>query len=230
MRPVFLLPLLCALLMAAGGAAAQSREGEWLSYRDAYRAMVVFEKYGKAKNLIQHHLQVAPREKGVSTEGVQLALSGKAVQVNLALDATGRTVFPLLKAAYDENAELVLNRNLSQYLLRPRVSIVVRPDGVYEAAELRSACEQSLNFQRYVDPAFRARKCVGVRFAFAHKAGASVRLRRADGETVLPAQDGAPFADDVQDRFRVVVLRFADGDKGQVVTQNAPLAISAVYD
>lgn len=221
------------MLLAAGVATAQVTAGEWVSYRDAYRQMVVFEKYGNAKNFIQHHFQVMPREKGVTLDGVQLTLSGKTIELNLPLDATGRTVFPLLKAAYDENAALLLNRKLGQYRFRPRVSIVVRPDGVYEAADLRAACEQALAYQRHVDSGARMLRCVGVRFAFARKgAEAGVRVRKGEGEQVaLPAADGAAFADDPHDSFRVVNYRFVEGqDKGQVVTQNAPLAIAALFE
>ena len=87
--------VLLALLMTAGTAASQPGAGEWLSYRDAYRAMVVFEKYGKPKNLIQQHLQVLPNEKNVSLEGLELSLNGKSTRLSLPLDPTGRAVFPL---------------------------------------------------------------------------------------------------------------------------------------
>jgi hypothetical protein len=227
------LPAFVAMLLAAGIATAQATAGEWVSYRDAYRQMVVFEKYGKAKNFIQNHYQVMPKEKGMTLDGVQLTLAGKTIQLNLPLDATGRAVFPLLKAAYDENAALVLNRKLGQYTFRPRVSIVVRPDGVYEAADLRIACEQALAYQRHVAGAAGAQRCVGVRFAFVRKgAEAGVRVRKGDsGENPLPAGDGAAFADDPNDSFKVVNYRFADGqDKGQVVTQNAPLSIAALFE
>ncbi|MES2258690.1 MAG: hypothetical protein V4724_09230 [Pseudomonadota bacterium] len=226
--PLFIL----ALLAAAGMACAQAQDGEWVSYRDAYRAMVVFEKYGQPKQFLQHHYQVSPKE-GATLDGVRLTLSGKTTRLDLPLDAAGRAVFPLLKAAYDENAVLALNRKRSQYTFQARVSIVVRPDGVYEAADLRSACEQALNYQRYADgAAYRNRKCVGVRFAFARKAEADVRVRKAghDG-AALPAQDGPAFMDDADDRFRTVNYRFADWpEPGQVVSRNAPLAIAPLYD
>ncbi|RJG15168.1 hypothetical protein D3872_14635 [Massilia cavernae] len=220
------------LLLAAGSGAARAEAGEWVSYRDAYRAMVVFEKYGKPKNYLQNHYQVMPREKGVSLQGVQLSLQGKTVQINLALDPEGRTVFPLLKAAYDENAALVVNRKVSQFVFRPRVSIVVQADGVYEVAELRAACEQALAFQRHVDAAARSRKCVGVRFAFAGMdVDPGVRVRGADkAEALLPAVEGAAFADDPNAQFRVVNYRFADADRGQVVTKNVPLSIAALIE
>lgn len=220
------------MLLAAGAVTAQVQEGEWMSYRDAYRSMVVFEKYGKPKNLIQNHFQVMARDKSVPMDGLQLSLNGKTTQLNLPLDATGRAVFPLLKAAYDDNAALILNRKGGQYAFRSRVSIVVRPDGVYDLAELRAACEQSLNFQRTVDGAAKSRRCVGVRFAFARRGGdVLVKLRKGEGETVLPVLEGAAFADDPYEGFRIVNVRFMEApDKGQVVTQNAPLSIAALVE
>lgn len=231
MKPTRHLLALLALLLAAGPAAAVAIEGEWVSYRDAYRAMVVFEKYGKPKNFLQNHLQVMPREKGVTLEGVQLSLYSKSTQLSLPLDATGRAVFPLLKAAYDENAELVINRKVGQYVFRSRVTIVVRADGVYEMADLRAACEQLLNYQRHIDVSARARRCSGVRFAFARKgAEVVVRQRGAGADHVLPVAEGAAFGDDPNEAFRTVTLQLGEAGGGQVVTQNAPLSIAAVFD
>lgn len=225
--------VLLALLMTAGTAASQPGEGEWLSYRDAYRAMVVFEKYGKPKNLIQQHLQVVPKDKSASTEGLQLTLQGKSTQLDLPLDAIGRARFPLLKAAYDENAVLMLNRGAGQYEFRQRVSIVLQADGVYEVADMRAACEQALSFRRMVDASARTRRCVGVRFVYARAGlGASVRLRTAGGEGVpLPVQDGSAFGDEGNGQFKVVNYRFGEpGDGGQLVTPHAPLAIAPLAE
>jgi hypothetical protein len=173
-----------------------------------------------------------PREKGVPTDGLRLTLQGKSMQLNLPLDPAGRTVFPLLKAAYDENAALMLNRKLSQFVLRPRVSVAIRPDGVYEAAELRAACEQALQYARYADPSARGKQCAGVRFGFAAKGMAPVvRLRNSELVGALPVADGAIWPDDPDDGFRTVLYRFADMQpRGQVVTQDAPLAIAPVFE
>ncbi len=233
MTPSRLVSALSALLLAAGTATAQAQAtaegGAWVSYRDAYRAMVVFDKYGKAKNLIQDHLQVMPRDASVSLDGVRLDLAGSGTGLNLPLDGAGRAVFPLLKAAYDGNAILTLNRPAGQYLFRRRVSIAVRADGVYDGAELRAACEQVLSFERYVDRS-RAGQCVGVRFAFTRAGGEpGVRLRKGDGAlAALPATDGAPFPDDPDARFKIVDYRF--GAPGQVLTRGAPVAIAALIE
>lgn len=221
---------LFALLFTAGSAASAAPGGEWVSYRDAYSAMVKFDKYGKAKHLIQNQYQVMAKDGHAAPEGLLLSLQGKSTSVNLPLDATGRTVFPWSKAAYDENAVLVLNRKVGQYVFRPRVSIIIRPDGVYEAAELRAACEQALAYQRQADSTLRASRCAGVRFVFAKGvADPGVKLRKGV-VTALAAVDGPAFQDDPYQGFRVVNYRFEAGDKAQVATPNVPLAINPVYE
>ncbi|MRV70876.1 hypothetical protein GJ700_03970 [Duganella sp. FT92W] len=218
-----------ALAATVAGAPVHAQDSDWLSYRDAYRGMVAFEKYGKPKQFLQQHYQVGARDGSPLPVDFRLALSGKTMQLNLPLDAVGRAVFPLLKAAYDENAVLTVNRKLGAYVFRPRISIVVRPDGVYEGAELRAACEQALDFQRTVNAAgYRDKHCVGVRFTFAKKPDADVRWK---GGAPLPAVPGPAFPDEAGNAYSVVTVRFdAATDKGQVVSQNAPLAVSPVFE
>jgi len=226
--------LLALLLTAgsAGSAAADVRAGEWVSYRDAYRSMVMFEKYGGPKNLLQNQLEVQPREHGVSLDGVQLVLAGKANQLNLPLDPLGRAVFPLQKAAYDENAALLLNHKGLTFSLRPQVTIAPRADGVYDSAELRAACAQALGYARYVDASQRGRQCVGVRFVFPKKSDVGARVRRGDGrEHPLAVASGPAFAGDADDGFQVVNYRFGpDGERAQVTAYDAPLAIVPVFE
>ena len=229
MRPARQIIASLALLLAAGSAGAQAHDGEAVSYRDAYRAMVVFEKYGGAKNLLVSQLQVLSKERGALADGLLLTLSSRSTQVNLPLDPLGRTVFPLQKAAYDENAALILNRKGLGFSLRPQVSIAVRPDGVYDIAELRAACLQALGFARYVDASQRARQCAGVRFLFPKKAEGGARLRRPDSpEQALPL----PTVE-FDDGFPAASYRFTVGtpaERGQVATFNAPLAILPIFE
>jgi hypothetical protein len=223
--------LLLALCLAAGSCAAQGQESGWVSYRDAYRSMVTFAKYGAAKNFLQNHYQVAPKDPSQSLDGLRLTLSGRTTQLNLPLDATGRTTFPLLKAAYDENAMLVLNRKPGGYTFGPRLSIVARVDGIYEGADLRTACDQALQYLRYTDASYHTRHCAGVRFAFLPKSDASVRVRDPIKESALPASEGPAFDGDANASFRVMIYRFAEWpDKVQVISQNAPVAISPVIE
>lgn len=222
----------CALSLFASCASAQVRAGEWVSYRDAYRAMVVFEKYGGPKTYLQSQLQVAPQDRTTSFDALQLTLAGKTNQVNLPLDALGRTGFPLLKAAYDENLALVLSRRIGVFTVRPRISIALQADGVYEEAELRTACEQALGFARYGDGSLRNRRCGGVRFVFAKRAGeAGVRLQRADGSDVaLAVAGGIAFQGDTDDTFPTVSYRFGNAERAQLMTANPPLAIVPLFE
>ncbi len=233
MKPIQSLVACIILAATAAGMPARAQDSDWISYRDAYRGMVAFEKYGKPKQLLQQHYQVSARDGSPLPADFKLALSGKTVQLTLPLDVVGRAVFPLLKAAYDENAVLTVNRKLGAYLFRPRISIAARADGVYEAAELRAACDQALEFQRTVQPAaYRDRHCVGVRFTFAKKADADVRWKAPGRDsTALPAVAGPAFPDEAGNAYSVVTVRF-DGapDKGQLVSQNAPLAVAPVFE
>lgn len=226
--------LLALLLTAAtnGPAAAQARPGEWVSYRDAYRTMVVFEKYGGPKNLLQNQLEVQARERGASLDGVQLVLAGRTIQLSLPLDPLGRIVFPLQKAAYDENAALLLNRKGMPFAVREQVTIAPRADGVYDSAELRAACAQALGFARYVDASQRGRQCTGVRFVFPKKPDVGAHLRRPDGsEQALAVGNGPAFPGDADDGFPVLNYRFgADNEHAQVTAYQAPLAIVPVFE
>ncbi|MBJ7311723.1 hypothetical protein H7U20_16180 [Rugamonas sp. CCM 8940] len=229
---------MCALLaLAPGRVAAQAVEGgesDWVEYRDAYRQMIWFEKYSKPKQFLLSHYRVRPRDKNASLDGLRLTLNSKAGTLNLALDPLGRAVFPFSKAAYDDNAALTLNRKAGQFRFEGWISIATRADGVYEAADLRLACEQLLAYLRYVgDSGVGGRSCVGVQFSYAHNDGeAEVRLRRADhGQTALPAREGPAFPGDVVGKLRVFVYRFAAmPEGGQVVTRNTPLAIAALLE
>jgi hypothetical protein len=237
MRPTRPFTALLALLLTTGGtgaAAAQARAGagEWVSYRDAYRTMVVFEKYGGPKDLLQNQLEVQAREPGASLDGVRLVLAGKTVQLNLPLDPLGRILFPLQKAAYDENAALLLNRKGLPFAVREQVTIAPRTDGLYDTAELRAACAQALAFARYVDASQRGRQCVGVRFVFPKKADVGARLRRADGsEQPLAVGSGVAFAGDADEDFPVLDYRFGSGGgHGQVMFYQVPLAIVPEFE
>ncbi len=223
----------CVCLFATASLAmaqAPAPASEWASYRDAYRAVVVFEKYGGAKNLLQNQLQLLPRERGVLGEGVQLVLTGKTVQTSLALDALGRGVLPLVKAAYDENAVLAPNRRIGPFSLRARVTIAPQADNTYDTADLRAACEQALAFTRHVDASARTRQCTGVRLVFPKKGvDTSVKLRRAEGEQALAVAPGAAFTGDPDADFPVSNFRFGS-ERAQLITYSAPLAIVPVFE
>lgn len=226
---MFKLLLLClALLPAFAGA---QEDSDWVEYRDAYRQMIWFEKYGKPKQFLQNHFRIRPRDKSVSTDGLRLTLNSKAAHLALPLDALGRAVFPFSKAAYDDNAELTVNRKAGQLKSGAWVSIVTRPDGVYAAADLRAACDQLLAYLRYSGEA-AGKSCAGVQFSYPKNDASQVQFHAAGGAvTMLAAKEGPAFTGDVVATFRVFVYRFAAlPEAGQIVTSSTPLAIAALLE
>lgn len=231
-RRFVLMPLLAVTLPACAQSSAD--DGAWFSYRDTYRAMIRFEKYGQPKQFLENRLQVIAKDKGASLEGAHLTIDGKATHLELPLDALGRTVFPLLKSAYDDNAELRINRPAGSVNLVPRIAISSRPDGIYDAADLRAACGQALDYLRSInDGSAGGKRCTGVVFSYAKGAVKSSVVFRANAESVspLPANDGVPPLPLAGGSYRVFVYRFADWpEKGQVVTDTLPLAIAPWYE
>jgi hypothetical protein len=228
-----LLCVQCVVARAQSGDASEFKDGAWVSYRDSYRKMIGFEKYGGPKQYLQNNIRVSVIDKKSTLDGVKLALEGRKTHLILPLDPVGRAVFPMLKSAYDDNAELRVNRPDSVVKIEYRLSIVTRPDGVYDIGELRSACEQALQFLRYQDTLYYSlKKCVGVAFSYAKEQGDSVlRVNAPDQSSVLlPVADGSVFADDGFAAFKVAQFKFAVApEKGQVMSYNVPLAITALF-
>ncbi|MBR7799385.1 hypothetical protein [Undibacterium fentianense] len=232
-----------AILLASSAsiAAAQSaddairaKDAEWMSYRDAYKSMLWFEKFGKAKNLIQWHLQVFPKDKNISIESLRLHILSKSTHLDLSLDPIGRASLPLLKAAYDENAELVLNQKAGQAGFRFRTSINLRADGIYEIADLRTACEQTLAFQSYMGMTTgTGRKCIGVRFAFAKKdQAAQIEIRQTNQAVqTLTITDNTAVWSETASNLKTGNYLFANAsDKGQIITRTTPLVVIALIE
>lgn len=217
-RSVLTLLLLGALPIAEAG-----NDVAWVSYRDAYRTMLRFEKYGKPKQWLQNQFQLVPRQAGVSVEGLQLHLTSPTLRLALPLDAGLRTRLPFLKAAYDENAVLTLNRDPDQFFYQSLVSVVPRADGVYDLAQVGSACEQVFQYRAYLDASFaHGKRCTGLELIYAPGALATTARFRAPNQEMFPIP---------ATRSGTVAFRWADWPaQGQLVLPTAPLLILALIE
>jgi hypothetical protein len=213
---------------------ADFKNGAWTSYRDAYRKMISFEKYSGAKQFLQNNIRVAIIDKKSSLDGVRLALEGKKTHLNLPLDPVGRAAFPMLKAAYDDNAELRINRADNVVKFEYRISITTRADGIYDIADLHTACDQALHYLRSQDLLnYSLKKCVGVKYSYGKdQSDVSLKVKVGDQLAVtLPITDGSVFSDDPYNAFRVAEFRFSPAtDRGQIVSNDVPLAITALIE
>ena len=225
------LSLLLALASSAA-AWASGDEGAWWSYRDAYRALVKFDKLSQPKHLIQQQLQVQALTANPSVDGLQLRLQGGATDISLALDTALHTRVPLLKTAYDDNAVLRLNRRAQAFGFRVRISILPRPDGSYPVQELRQACEQVLEAQRRVDSEHPpGKRCIGVNLVYGRDTSPLVNWRLGSAQKTLSAVPGPLYPGEADREHAVVPVRWeAGGENALVHTQATPILITAVLE
>ena len=210
-------------------------DAEWSSYRRAYGASAFFERFTRTRPLIQAQMQVRPVGPDAPLSGLSLNLVGAKTRLEIPVDAMGLADVPQLKQAYDEDAVLRLNRPKGLYYFAGRYTIRPRADGVYDAAQLREACEQLIDAQRA--SGYRGRlffkKCVGIKFVYPRgDAAAAVDFKGADGQArALAPVDAHPFEDDSMGLYSVVVYRFADLPRaGRLVPRTAPMAIGTLYE
>ncbi|MFZ6743094.1 hypothetical protein ACO0LC_07725 [Undibacterium sp. JH2W] len=214
---------------------------EWGSYRHAYKAFSFFATYTRTRPLIQAHMQLRPlpNARDASMAGLQLQLVGEKTRLEIAVDALGRASLPILKQAYDEDAVLRLNRPQGQFYFSGRYSIREREDGIYDVAEMRSACEQLLSAQR--ESGYRIRligkKCAGIKFVYAlsnNRSDSKIAINFKDAAQLardLPVSEGSPFEDDSMGKYRVAVYKFSDWPVlGHIIATSKPLAIGTLYD
>ncbi len=241
-----ILPVVLALAAQIAWAAGQDgkpptsveivakRDAEWASYRHAYKAANMFEKHTRTRPLIQAHMQIVPKREGLSVAGMRIQLAGETVTQDIAVDAIGRSTLPMLKAAYDEDAVLRLNRQKGNFRFTGRYSIRENDSGVYGAARLRAACEELIDAQRDSGSRIRllGKKCAGVRFIFAPASAPGVTFRDDKGTaSSIAALDATPFDNTPMGMYKVVTYRFdAWPAQGEVVTAQRPLFIGTHYE
>lgn len=213
---------------------AAERDSEWIAYRDAYKGVANIAKYTRSRPLIQAHMQIRPRQLGLSLDGLRIVLAGATTQVDIPVDGVGRAVVPLLKNAYDEDAVLRLNRRVGHFRFSGRFSIKQRADGVYEAAQLRAACEQLISAQREHGSRFRliGKTCAGIKFVYAPgDRDAAIEVRDGQRVSGIEAVVGEPFESQPIGTYMVATYRFDSWPaQGTVVAPGKLLAIGTLYE
>jgi hypothetical protein len=212
-----------------------SHDTEWGSYRRAYQANAFFERFTRTRPLIQAQMQVRPIAPETSVEGLHLHIVGAATNIDVPVDSIGRADVPQLKQAYDEDAVIRLNREPGIYYFSGRYSIKAREDGIYSAADLRTACEQLISAQR--ESGYRMRlffkKCVGIKFVYplADNTASVDFVSGEDKASSIQAVDGHPFEDNSMGLYKIVTYRFSDWpEQGKLVPKTAPIAIGTLYE
>jgi hypothetical protein len=211
------------------------RDSEWNSYRHAYKAAAFFATFTRSRPLIQAHMQIRLTDKTASLEGLTIRLHGEHTDMMLPVDAIGRTVLPMLKEPYQDDAVLRLNRRKGSYYFSGRYSVRERDDGVYQAADLRAACEQLIDAQRASGYRIRlvGKRCTGIRFVYALSENESPVSVQAPGAApaVLALTEAPAFEGPALVNHKVALYRFGDWPaQGQVLARRRPVAIGTIYE
>ncbi len=205
-----------------------------LYYRSIYQQMLLFEKYGGPKEFIENNYMVTPKDAKSSPDNLTLILTSKTMHLKLSVDHFGRINLPLLKIAYDEDAELILDRKISEYNFKPQINIVVKRDGVYGVNILKIACEQALKYLRYADAnSWRTQKCAGVKFFFAKTDSDAEIAIIGGGHTFrkFKMQSKMIPIETSLDAIKMGRLAFSvRADLGEVHTNTIPLAIVPIFE
>ena len=82
--------------------------------------------------------------KPAQPDGLQLRIAGDKVDMTLPLDADATFVLPRSQEAFDDDADLLLNRKKDQIRWRPRVRTPGVPENARRLGDLRLECEVSV--------------------------------------------------------------------------------------
>jgi hypothetical protein len=74
-------------------------------------------------------------------DGLQLRIAGDKVDIALPIDADGSFVLPRSQEAFDDEADLLLNRKKDQFRWRPRVRTPGLPANARRLGDVRMECE-----------------------------------------------------------------------------------------
>jgi len=209
-----------------------ARNPQWLSYRHAYRAMKAWQAYDKAKDLLLPRLVLYPAAPHGSSKGIQLRLVGKQGSTVIPLDSALRAEIPVDDAAYEEDAELVLNRPSGTYRSKYVLFIADHPDQVYPVERLREACRQAYEFHTtsslFGKLQLLGKQCTGILFMY--------RTRHVTPVVTHVAPDGGrnPVTEIRTSKslqMLEVIHRFsAAASNGAILLEQAPDAIMALIE
>lgn len=126
------------------------REPEAHGYRAIVAGMARFdERHALAPAAPQLLFRVAPHRSGEALPSdIAVKLAGDSFSLPLALDGEGRFAVPRLQAAWDEKAELAIDRKKRSYAIRPYVRTPGLAPDVLRLGDLRLECQVSMAIAR----------------------------------------------------------------------------------
>lgn len=170
MRRLPLLLLACACLATAAHAADDPvdrvevpgiRDPMMRTYRGVAAGLDAFDEYHKlAPNAPPVHFRFSPKIKGGPYEkGLQVRIVGKGDATLIAVDDAGDFSVPRITAAYDDNADVILNRKQDLFRAAPVVRTPGLAPDVLRLGDLRLNCQVTVAIVKH-EIGFLARSAI----------------------------------------------------------------------
>jgi len=113
-------------------------------YRQMVRGLDAWEeKRALAPNASLRFEMITADGKPVAPDGMQLRIAGDKVDIAVPIDADSSFVLPRSQEAWDDKADLLLNRKKDGFRWRPRVRTPGVPEHARRLGDLRLECEVS---------------------------------------------------------------------------------------
>jgi hypothetical protein len=194
-------------------------------YRQMVRGLDAWEeKRALAPNASLRFEMVTADGRPVAPDGMQLRIAGDKVDIALPIDADGSFVLPRSQEAWDDKADLLLNRKRDGFRWRPRVRTPGVPENARRLGDLRLECEVSAAVRKEEIPLLYRAGAVAagglcnlpmVGYVYrAPKRLASVSVVSGERKTRLVMLDNgegfhAPLRDKSWDNEALIVYQFA---------------------
>lgn len=207
------------------------RDPQWMSYRDAYRALQQFVKYDQAKDLVRTSFVVSAYIPASVSTPLKVSLVSASLNEDLPVSEDSMVQLPVNRQAYDEDAQIRSNRKAGTHRFQFVASIALRTDGTYTDSYLQSACRQQFDFVRQVNITARlqtiGKRCQGVIFLFP----AAGTAGDAAGSAPVQINGGVAETASKDARYRSYEYRFGALPDGQAIhTNTAPIFIKGLYE
>ena len=205
------------------------RDPEWISYRNFYKAMEVFEDYSGPKNLLDPKVKLSTKNETETFQNLRLKLQSENYSKDISLNYGWGTI-PFSLIAYNEEAEFLLNRPARTFEFRRVITIAKKEDGMYLVKDLREACKQVEDFFKSMSFIYRiqlaTKKCKGAKFFFSEKYNSDT-----DNIEYVSASKEPISLTEVKQSERVASYLFKDEDaKATVIVRGPLLAIRPIID
>jgi hypothetical protein len=111
-------------------------------YRSMLRGLDAFEQKRALAPQASLRFELLTQDgKYAMPDGLQLRIAGDQVDIALPIDADATFVLPRSQAAFDDEADLLLNRKKDQFRWRPRVRTPGVPEQARRLGDVRMECE-----------------------------------------------------------------------------------------